>query len=70
MNYLGYHGEYKDDILRIQRVCLQNCWELTLMECMNVWEAYSSDMCAGWMCLDGYSDEELWDIIKEYLPRF
>lgn len=69
MHYLGQHGKYIEEIRKIQEVCLQNCWELTLNECVAIWESYSDSLSAGWIGINGYSDEELWNIVSRYLPR-
>lgn len=69
MHYLGRHGIYRDEILKIQEVCLQNCWEVALHECITIWESYSDSLSAGWIGVSGYTDEELWNIISLYLPK-
>jgi hypothetical protein len=63
MNYI----EYPEDCLRIKNIALMKCnIDLSLFECVVLWERYSNSVCAGWMLLPK-SDEALAGIISEFL---
>ena len=62
-----FEHRWIDDVKRIQKVLLDNDYTSTLKDCANLWDNYSEDMCAGWMCLPE-DDEELFSILEYRIP--
>lgn len=51
---------YRDDCERIQRVVLSATGSFVPLHLAEeIWEEHSDTMAAGWMMLDGLSDEEV-----------
>ena len=62
------HIEYIDDCKKLQKLLLKHNIEATLAECQDMWEKCSSDLCANWLFIP--EGDELWDILKPYMPKF
>lgn len=58
--------DYPKDCLRIQKVCLQKGYYGDVTECEDIWQEYSTELCAGWLFLPK-TDEELWLQIEKYV---
>jgi hypothetical protein len=58
--------DYPKDCLRIQRVCLEKGYYGGISECEDIWQEYSTELCAGWLFLPD-TDEELWLQIEKYV---
>lgn len=40
---------YQSEVDRIVRICAERGWEISANDARAAWQAYSDDMCAGWM---------------------
>jgi len=59
----NFDHRHLQDVLRLQRVMLENGYEADLLSAAQIWEDYSDDMCAGWIFLPD-DDDELWQEIE------
>lgn len=62
-------GKYPDDVIRIQKVLLNNWYDANLKECESLWDSYSDNMAASWMHLPD-NDTELFEIISGYIDIY
>lgn len=62
----GFTHRHIGDVKRIQQVLLDNNYSSLLEDCVGLWDDYSDDFCAGWMCLPE-NDDELFDILESRL---
>lgn len=58
--------EYIGDTKRIKQILLDRGYDVSLSDCEKLWEKYSDSMCAGWMTLDGESDESIYNHVSYY----
>ena len=55
------------DVQRIQLILIDKGFFSTLEECDELWRMYSEDhYCAGWVSMDGSSDQEIYDCVRPY----
>jgi hypothetical protein len=58
---------YVEDINRLVSVAEKFGYYLTKRDAEWVWEEYSNSYAAGWLIMDGYSDQTLLNIILSYM---
>lgn len=58
---------YPEDVKRLGKICLENGLFISPYDLQDAWERYSDSMCASWLIMGGYTDDEIFDNIKEYL---
>jgi hypothetical protein len=59
--------EFPEDVKQIQGVLAENGYKATPSQCVELWEKYSDSMCAGWMSLDCYTNEDVFNCISPYI---
>lgn len=59
---------YVDDCKRLQRVAIDNQFELSLLQCQAIWTRYSEDWFADWLILPS-SDLEIWGYMQELIEE-
>lgn len=60
---------YPEDCERIQNILAAKGTSATLIECEYLWNLYSEDLCATWMSMDYYTNEEIFNNINKYLEE-
>jgi hypothetical protein len=55
---------YKDDVLRLQRVLSERGYEASDRTAADLWDRYSDSMAAGWMSMDGETDDTIWGCVS------
>lgn len=60
--------EYPKDIKRIVEICEKHDIQITPDEAEELWNWYSDDYCAQWLCLPS-DDEDLFEIIIKYAKK-
>jgi hypothetical protein len=60
---------HPDDCIKIQSILNVHGCMATMEECQELWERHSEDYCAGWLMIDSYSDENIWNILLPYLEK-
>lgn len=58
---------HPEDVKRLRGVANDRGYLISMTDAEAAWDAYSDTLCAGWLGLDSYSDEELWGRITPYL---
>lgn len=64
----NHHYEYSGDIDRIVKIFADRGYEISSSDAVCAWEAYSENMCAGWMSLD-YEDRYVFDSAFSYFEE-
>ena len=67
-NESNFDHRHLQDVLRLQRVMLENGYEADLPSAAQIWEDYSDDRRAGWLYLPD-DDSELWQEIKHRVEQ-
>lgn len=68
--YRDYDIRHPEDCKRIQDALLNKGLYATMLQAQQLWESYSEDhWCAGWLIMDGMSNEEIYDSVKEYIEE-
>lgn len=62
-------SEYPEDVNRIQQVLADRGYETSPAECESLWNMYSDSMCAGWMIVQGETDEHIFGCISGYIEN-
>jgi hypothetical protein len=57
-----------EDCQRLQRIALAHNFELTLLQCQEIWQAHSDDWSAGWLILTE-SDDETWEYMTDFIEE-
>lgn len=59
--------QYQSDVKRLHGVAIaEGFYDFTIKEIQQIWEDYSETYCAGWLIMDGYTDDELVYILEDY----
>ena len=56
---------YLEDCKRIQKIFTDRGYDITIMQAEFLWEKYSAEMCAGWLCLLS-SDDQIFKSVQGY----
>ncbi len=59
--------DYPDDIQRIILIANLNGYDIDIDTATWAWEQYSENYAAGWLCMDGYTNDDIFRILKMYL---
>lgn len=62
----NYHLEYKNDINLIQESLIDKGFYATAEQCVDLWETYSSLHSAGWLYVQDFSKQEIYDCVKYF----
>lgn len=62
---MSHLKDFSRDCARIQKLAKEINYDVSLEEACLIWEHYSEDYCAGWMCLG--CDAEVKNVIKCYM---
>lgn len=58
-----------DDCTRIMMVFQAKGFEITVDEAAELWKLVSEESSAGWLILDGYSDEDIFKVTAKFWSR-
>jgi len=62
--YFYYHPK---DIYHMLSVLESNGYQASYSDVAWAWELHSNDFAASWLILDGYSDQDIIDVMVKYL---
>ena len=60
---------YVTDCQRLQRIALAHGFELSLLQCQDVWNQYSESWSASWLILRRDSDDEIWEYMAGFIEE-
>jgi hypothetical protein len=60
------HPEWGEDVARLVRIAKVRGYDLNDAEAECAWEIRSREWSAGWLTLDGNSDDRIWDDLTRY----
>lgn len=60
---------YPEDIKRLEQILFKNGFICSEKDCDELWSRHSDSMCAGWMSMGIYNDEELFNCVLEYIEN-
>lgn len=58
---------YPEDISKVQCAVINHGYDCTREEAAALWEAYSDSECAGWLLLEGYSEDGIWKRVEPFI---
>ena len=62
-------NEYSDDVERIVKAFAAYDMEISPTDARQAWRDYSDSMCAGWLSMKDYKDEDIVASLNSYLTN-
>ncbi len=60
--------DFPDDVAKLVKIFADRGYDCSPDLAYTIWSTYSEDVyCAGWLIMKAYSDEELFNILFEYV---
>jgi len=66
MSYPISRCRFPNDVLKIISLASSHGIAASVIEAEKAWEEASDDACAGWLGVNAFSDEEIWDRLPSW----
>lgn len=59
--------DYPKDVTGIQSAVLNHGYECSRKQAEQLWLEYSDSMCAGWIYVEGRSEDNIWEQVEPFI---